>query len=141
MLSKLQHFANKDVLLSVYYSIFHSHLAYLCLVCGQAKCSFNRITLLQMRAIRILHSAAYRDHTSPLFHRYKALKFVDLGSLENYIFINKCFNNEAFSLLFPNTIRYSNKSIINPIVSTWNHFQTIFHGHTLLNMSPKNYEE
>ena len=69
MLSKLRHFVNKDILLSVYYSIFHAHLAYLCLVWGQAKCPLNRITLLQKRATRILHSAAYRDHTSPLFHR------------------------------------------------------------------------
>ena len=97
MLSKLRHFVNKDILLSVYYGIFHSHLAYLCLVWGQAKFSLNRITLLPKRAIRILHSAAYRDHTSPLFHRSKVLKFVDILSLENCIFVNKCFNDEAFS--------------------------------------------
>ena len=58
MLSKLRHFVNKDILLSAYYAIFHIHLAYLCLVWGQAKFSLNRITLLQKRAIRILHSAA-----------------------------------------------------------------------------------
>ena len=58
MLSKLRHFVNKDILLSVYYGIFHSHLAYLCLVWGQAKFSLNRITLLQKRTITILHSAA-----------------------------------------------------------------------------------
>ena len=86
MLSKLRHFVNKDILLSVYYGIFHSH---------QAKFSLNRITLLQKRAIRILHSAAYRDHTS-LFHRSKVLKFVDIVSLENCIFVNKCFNDEDF---------------------------------------------
>ena len=129
MLSKLRHYVNKDILLSVYYGIFHSHLAYTC----------------------------------PLFHRSEVLKFVDLVSLENCIFVNKCFNNKAFSLfsnnfkLTPsshsyctrsvrnglifkrlyNTIRYGNKSIINSAVSTWNHFQTIFHGHNLLNMSPK----
>ena len=40
MLSKLWHFLNKDILLSVYYAIFYSHLAYLCLVWGQAKFSF-----------------------------------------------------------------------------------------------------
>ena len=97
MLSKWRHFINKDIVLSVYYGIFHSHLAYLCLVWGQAKFSLNRITLLQKRAIRILHSAAYyRDHTSPLFHRSKVLKFVDIVSLENCIFVNKCFNDEAF---------------------------------------------
>ena len=69
MLSKLRHFVNKDILLSVYYGIFHSHVAYLCLVWGQAKFSLNRITLLQKRAIWILHSAAY--HTSPLLYRSK----------------------------------------------------------------------
>ena len=151
MLSKLRHYVNKDILLSVYYGIFHSHLAYLCLV------------WLQKRAIRILYSAAYRDHTCPLFRRYKVLKFVDLVSLENCIFVNKCFNDEAFSLFsnhfkltasshscctrsvrnglifkrLYNTIGYGNKSIINSAVSTWNHFQTIFHGHNLLDMSPK----
>ena len=43
ILSKLQHCVNKDILLSVYYGIFHSHLCYLCLVWGQVKFSFNRI--------------------------------------------------------------------------------------------------
>ena len=71
MLSKLRHFFKKDILLSVYYGIFHSHVAYLCLVWCQAKFSLNRITLLQKRTIRILHSAAYRDHTSPLFQSFK----------------------------------------------------------------------
>ena len=163
MLSKLRHLVNKDFLLSVYYGIFHSHLAYLILVWGQAKFSLNRITLIQKRAIRILNSTACRDHTSPLFHKYKILKFVDIVSLENCIFVNKCFNNEAFSLFsnhfkltasshsyctrsvsnglifkrLYNTSRYGNKSIINSTVSTWNHFQTIFHGHNQLNMSPK----
>ena len=47
MLSKsqhLQHLVNKEILLSLYYAIFHSHLAYYCLVWGQAKFSLNRIT-------------------------------------------------------------------------------------------------
>ena len=110
-----------------------------------------------------MHSAAYWKHTSPLFHRYKVLKFVDLLLLENCIFVNKCFNDEAFSLFsnhfkltasshsyctrsvsnglifkrLYNTFLYGNKSIINSTVTTWNYFKTIFHGHNLLNMSPK----
>ena len=163
MLSKLRHSVNKDILLSVYYGIFHSHLAYLCLVWGEAKFSLSRITLLQRRAIRILHSATYRDHTSPLFQRYKVLKFVVIISLESCIFVNKCFNDEAISLFsnhfkltasshsystrsvsnglifkrLYNTFLCGNKSVINSTVGTWNHFQTISHGHNLLNMLPK----
>ena len=67
MLSKLRHFVNKDILLSVYYGIFHSHQTNLCLVWCQAKFSLNRITLPQKRAIRVLHSAAYRGIIPLLF--------------------------------------------------------------------------
>ena len=111
-----------------------------------------------------MNFAAYRGHTSPLFHKYKILKFVNIVLLENCIFVNKCFNNEAFSLfsnhfkltasshsycarsvsnglifkrLYNTFCCYGNKSIIISTVSTWNHFQTIFHGHNLLNMSPR----
>ena len=99
MLFKLGHFVNKDILLSVNCAIFRSHLAYLCLVLGQAKYSLNRITLLQKWAIMILHSAAYRGHNCSLFRRYKVLKFKDLLSLECCIFVNNCFNDDSFSLL------------------------------------------
>ena len=36
MLSKLRHFVDKDILLLLYYVIFHLHLAYPCLFCDQA---------------------------------------------------------------------------------------------------------
>ena len=98
MLAELRHFVKKDIFLSVCYAIFHSHLAYLCLVWGPAKYSFNRTVLLQKTDIRILHSAAYIDHTRPLFRRYKVLKFIDPVSLENCIFVNKCLKDDAFSL-------------------------------------------
>ena len=99
MLSKLRHFVNKDILLSVYSGVFHSHLTHLCLVWGQAKFSLNRTTLLQKKShLGYCILLAYRDHTSPLFHRYKVLKFFDIVLLENCIFVNKCINNEAFSL-------------------------------------------
>ena len=75
----------------------------------------------------------------------------------------KCFNENGFSLFSShfkpianshsnwtrwvsngltfrrrdNTIRYDNKSLINSTVNTWSHFQAIFHGYNLLNISPK----
>ena len=59
----------------------------------------NYMHVSYKRAIRILHSAAYRDHFCPLFQRHKVLKLIDLVSLENYLFIHKCLNDNAFSLL------------------------------------------
>ena len=119
--SKLKHFVNKDILLSVYYGIFHSHLVYLCLDWGQAKFSLNRFTLQQKRDIRILHTFCYlQDHTSPLFHRDKGLKFVDIVSLENCIFVNKWFNNEAFSLLSNHfELTASSHSYCTRLVMVW----------------------
>ena len=107
--AKFQHFVNKDIRLSLYYAIFHSHLAYLCLVLGQAKFYLSRIFLLQKRAIKILRSAAYRDHTCPLFHSTKFKNFVDLVLLENCKYVNKCFNKDAFSL-FPNHTKLTTSS-------------------------------
>ena len=150
MLSKLRHFVNKYIWHRCL--LFHWHLAYLCLVWGQTKFSLNRITSLQKRSIRILHLGYYP--LGYLFHRHKVLKFADLLTSGNCIFVNKCFNNNA-SFLFSspfkltasshsycarsvsncvilkgvyNTMPHGNKSIIISTVSTWNRFQTIFYG-------------
>ena len=53
-----------------------------------------------------------------------------------------CTRSVSNGLIFKRldiTMRYGNKSIINSTVSTLNYFQTIFHGHMLRNMSPKNW--
>ena len=69
-----------------------------------------------------MHCAAYRDHTFPLFRGYKVLIFVDFVSLEDSIFVNKCFNDEAFSL-FSNHFRLtaSSHSYCTPSVSNGLH--------------------
>ena len=69
-----------------------------------------------------MHCAAYRDHTFPLFRGYKVLRFVDFVSLEDSIFVNKCFNDEAFSL-FSNHFRLtaSSHSYCTPSVSNGLH--------------------
>ena len=123
----------QHILLLVYYVVFYSHLAYLCLLWGQAKFSLNRITVLQKRAFRI-------DIIPSLFFRkYKVQKFIDPVSLKSCIFVNKCFNGDPCSLIsnqfkltasshsycarsvsnclifkiFYNIICYDNKSIIS----------------------------
>ena len=77
---------------------------------------------MQKRAIRILHWAAYRDHTFPLFRGYKVLRFVDFVLLENSIFVNKCFNEEAFSLVSNHfRLTASSHSYCTPSVSNGLH--------------------
>ena len=91
--------SSEDInLLSVYYAVFHSHLAYHYLVWGQAKFSLNRITLLQKRAFGIIHSAIYRNHNCPLFHRCKILKLIDIASLQKIVYLAI---NASTTALFP----------------------------------------
>ena len=51
-LSKLRHYVSSNILNTVYYSLFHSHIFYACQIWGQNKNSItNRIFILQKSAI------------------------------------------------------------------------------------------
>ena len=51
---KLQHFVNVATIKSIYYTIFHSHLSYVCTAWGQNLNSKHHINLLQKEAIWII---------------------------------------------------------------------------------------
>ena len=58
----------KTVLLSLYYSLFHSHLCYGICLYGLAESQYiSKIILIQKRAIRILSKSPFNAHTKPLF--------------------------------------------------------------------------
>ena len=42
--------------------------------------------------------ATFNAHSSPLFFENKILKFPDIVSIENCIFVRNCFVNNAFSI-------------------------------------------
>ena len=66
---------SKSVLLSLYHSIFNSHLCYGICVHGLAEEQYtNMISLVQKKAIRIIANATFNAHTGPLFRDIKLLK-------------------------------------------------------------------
>ena len=66
----------KNVLLSLYYSLFHSHMTYGICLYGLADPQYiSKITLIQKRAIRIISKAPFNSHTSPLFKNLGILNF------------------------------------------------------------------
>ena len=66
----------KNVLLSLYYSLFHSHMTYGICLYGLADSQYTtKITLIQKRAIRIISSAPFNAHTEPLFKNLGILNF------------------------------------------------------------------
>ena len=83
ILAKLRHFAHKETLISVYYSIFYSHLQYGCPVWSLTKKeNLDTITILQKKCMRIINFAPFNSYTNNIFLDNKLLKFDDLVKVE-----------------------------------------------------------
>ena len=66
MLSKIRHFVPVNVLRSIYYSIFESHLTYCCNVWGQkGNPIVDKLISLQNKALRIITFSAPRESSRP----------------------------------------------------------------------------
>ena len=78
ILSKLRHFTPLSSLISVYYSLFYSHVTYGCSVWSLTKMSnINKFNIVQQKCICI-NFKKYNEHTSPLFVDNKLLKLNDI---------------------------------------------------------------
>ena len=95
---KTRYFVNETTLRSIYFAIFNSHLSYACTAWGQFIVPSHRICILQRNTLRIICFAKFDDHTIHLFCKMKIIKFVDLVSVKNFIFINKCFSCKSYSV-------------------------------------------
>ena len=66
----------QNILVSLYYSLFHSHMGYGICLYGLADQQYtSKIILLQKRAIRLITNSAFTAHTKPLFDDLKILNF------------------------------------------------------------------
>ena len=93
ILLKLRKYVNENILKSIYYSIFESHLNYCSIVWSQNVDSSNRLFILQKKAIRTISFAARLSHTSPLFSKAKILKLYDKVSIQKFILISNLIPN------------------------------------------------
>ena len=83
ILYKLKQFCPKDILNSLYYSIFYSHILYACPIWSlTSKKNLTKITILQKKCIRIINSAPFNSHTNGLFFSNNILKFQDVIACE-----------------------------------------------------------
>ena len=66
ILFELHYFVSKDICISVYYSLFYTHLIYGCLVWSYSrKSNIDRLIELQKRCIRIINFSEFNSHTDP----------------------------------------------------------------------------
>ena len=149
-LCKLRHYVSKNVILSVYYALFHSHMSYASQVWGLRQSTLtNRIFNLQKRAVRIMSFSERNAHSNPIFLDLKILKFFDHVKLCNIIFLHRLLCNklplvfnDTFDIKFKannlrpsrfkpgllhlpktNTVTFGTYSICYQAVSFWNHIQ------------------
>ena len=116
----------------------------------------HHINLLQKKAIQIISFAQYDAHTLPIFAKLNIIKFSDLISLCNCLFIYKHFlvrllqffhvfilasntheQNTRFAshglLIKPicNTSKYGTNALVASAIASWNFFQKEFPSNTI----------
>ena len=95
----------------IYYSIIYPHLQYCITSWGAANASsLKQLIVLQKRAIRIIASVGYLDHTNDIFKNLKLLKLGDIYKLEVVKFIYSKINspNPLIEFNFNNQIHNYN---------------------------------
>ena len=110
MIAKIRHFLhdNQKQLLSLYHSIFSSHMIYGCQTWGLNDTPLVRkIQTLQNRALRLVTFADQTNstfnHHNDIYKKLRLLKFRDFVDLRNLVFVHDYFNNalpESFTEYF-----------------------------------------
>ena len=89
MIYKIRYDCTKSVLLSLYFSLFHSHLSYGLSVWGTSNDEYlSKLALQKKRVVSAITFSDFYAHTSPLFKSLNILKIEDL------------FNNKIGSLMW-----------------------------------------
>ena len=80
---KIKNFLQTSTLLCVYYSLVHTHLSYgITIWVSTCKSHFEKLSSLQNKAIRAVGGAKWNESSSPLYYKFKVLKFHDIYKYE-----------------------------------------------------------
>ena len=128
MLSKIRHYVPVDVLRSIYYAIFESHLSYCCMVWGQKGNKIvDKLITLQNAAMRLLTFSTPRQSSKPLYHQLGILQFRQQVELQNVVLVNSSLNKLApISLQNMFVLRRDahERNLRNPLRITQNNVRT-----------------
>ena len=110
ILLKLRHLVPEKACVSVYFSLFYSHVLYGCLVWSYStQLNIDRIIKLQKRCIRIITYSEFTEQTGPLFSELKLLKDKDIFSSAKLLFMFDFINENILEEL--KTVFVINRSI------------------------------
>ena len=88
ILAKLRHHLPSDILKTVYYSLFDTHLRYACQVWGQSNSDILvMVQRAQNKALRIINFKEERHPSAPLYTETKILNLTNIITLNNYMLV------------------------------------------------------
>ena len=95
ILAKLRHCISADILKTIYYALFDSHMRYACQIWGQSHSkTFDMIQTTQSKALRIINFKESMEPSEPLYQKLKINKLKNNIILSNCLFIfDKLTNN------------------------------------------------
>ena len=106
ILTKLRHYIPLEVLISIYYSLFHSHISYGAVVWGQNIKSNSRLCILQKKAVRIITFSRHDSHSKPLFIETKIPFFTEFIFKLNVMLVHQTLN-KITPITIQNILRFT----------------------------------
>ena len=107
ILHKVKHILDSYYLYALYCTLVLPYITYSCEIWGGTyETSLANVIRLQKKAIRMIDNVPFREHTAPLFKKYKTLKFQDIVSLKTLCLIYAAQREllpEEIQTLFTNT--------------------------------------
>ena len=98
---------NRESLMNIYYSLFHSHLHYCSILWGNTYFSnIKCITILQNRCLRSIYYLHNRTHIDHIYIHKRILKFNNIIDLNIYKYMYKAWYNKN---IHPKIIKLFNK--------------------------------
>lgn len=102
IMNRLKRFFPQKILLTIYHSLFLSHINYQILNWGHLH---KNIFSLQKKAVRIISKSYYLEHSEPIFQSLKLLKLEDIYRKSQLRFFQK-LKNDQIPLYFKNDFCY-----------------------------------
>ena len=83
MLHKVRDFVNANIVKSICYALFQSHINYACFILGQNISKINRLYILQKKEVIIISFKEPNTHSSPFYITLKFIEIADEIKMEN----------------------------------------------------------
>ena len=95
LLARIRHYTPKFLLKTIYFSLYNSHLKYVCQIWGQTKTAlFRKIEKLQDKTVRIINFLLKETPINDAYENSRILKLQDYISLQNAVLVKDCFDEQ-----------------------------------------------